>query len=310
MKKHLIFLLLSGVLFNCSCKKNNEQEIKISGAFALYPLAEKWKEEYTKLNPDVKIKIQAGGAGKGMADALAQQVDLGMVSRDVNPEELKQGAWHVAVTKDAVIPTISASNPYLNDILKKGITRKQFIELWIEGKPLSWGELAGKTAQDQVKVFKRSDAAGAAESWAKYLGKKQDDLKGTGVLGDPGLANAVMKDKFGIGFNNVVFVYDMKTKKPHDGIRVIPIDINENGTIDSEENFYDTIEQINAAIADGRYPSPPARELFFVSKGKPQKKAVIDFLTWIVNDGQNYVKEAGFITLSDEKINESRQKLK
>ena len=47
----------------------------MSGAFALYPLANKWAEEFQKIHPDVRFNISAGGAGKGMADALARAVD-------------------------------------------------------------------------------------------------------------------------------------------------------------------------------------------------------------------------------------------
>jgi len=311
----LLILAVTFVSCNSGSEKTQnggglEGEISISGAFALYPLAVKWAEEFEKINPNVRIDVQAGGAGKGMADALANQVSLGMVSRDINEEELKKGAWFIPVTKDAVIPTFNASNPYANEILQRGLTKKDFTELWVEGKIITWGQLLGKGKADEIKVYKRSDAAGAAESWAKYLGKKQDDLKGTGVFGDPGLANAVKKDVFGIGFNNVIYVYELTTKKPYEGVRVIPIDINENGKVDADENFYGTMDEINNAIATGKYPSPPARELFFVSKGKPQDKLVTEFLKWVLADGQKYVKEAGFINLDPEKIKEAQEKLK
>ena len=46
----------------------------------------------------------------------------------------------------------------------------------------------------------------------KYFNKKQDDLQGVGVFGDPGLASAVRKDVSGIGFNNIGYIYDAKTK--------------------------------------------------------------------------------------------------
>lgn len=41
----------------------------------------------------------------------------------------------------------------------------------------------------------RSDAAGAAETWAKYFGERQEDLKGIGIFGDPGLAQAIKEKK-------------------------------------------------------------------------------------------------------------------
>jgi hypothetical protein len=62
--------------------------INVSGAFALYPLMVKWADEYQKLHPKVKITVSAGGAGKGMTDALSGLVDIGRVSRDIAPEEI------------------------------------------------------------------------------------------------------------------------------------------------------------------------------------------------------------------------------
>ncbi len=52
-----------------------------------------------KMHPGVRIDISAGGAGKGMTDALAQVGDLGMVSRDVYPPEEEKGAVGFAVAK-------------------------------------------------------------------------------------------------------------------------------------------------------------------------------------------------------------------
>lgn len=314
---NVYFLLVLFLLMSCS-KSNKETNgsselkgsISVSGAFALYPLVVKWKEEFNKIHPDVRIDVQAGGAGKGIADALGGQVELGMVSRDLHEEEIKKGAWFIPVTKDAVLPTFNSSNPYASEILKRGITKETFIKLWIDGKPLTWGEIAGKPAKDQIKIYKRADAAGAAESWAKYLGKKQDDLKGVGVTGDPGLAQAVRGDVFGIGFNNVIYAYDINTKKPHQGVQIIPIDINSNGVIDPEESFYNSLDDINKAVAEGKYPSPPGRELYLISKGKPTNPLVIAFLQWILADGQKYVTEAGFVNLSQEKITEAKNKLK
>ncbi len=90
---------------------NLQGNITISGAFALYPLAVKWAEEFKKIHPNVKIDISAGGAGKGITDVLSSVSDIGLVSRDLNPSETKKGAYPFAVTRDAVIPTISEKNP-------------------------------------------------------------------------------------------------------------------------------------------------------------------------------------------------------
>ncbi len=311
MKK--IFILAASVAVLASCSNKSKQEtisstnteltgtIQLSGAFALYPMAVKWGEEFQKLHPRVKIDISGGGAGKGMTDALSGVVDIGMVSREVHPEEFEKGAFPIAVVKDAVIPTINAGNPELGSINKIGLTKKKAAKLWNQ-EIKTWGELLGTSSKTPVHVFTRSDACGAAETFAAWFGKKQENLKATAVFGDPGLAAAVQKDKVGIGYNNIAYAYDQKTKKPFEGLAIIPIDVNENGAIDPEENFYETTETLIKAINEGRYPSPPARELYLVTKGKPTKPEVHAFLEYVLTEGQQYAGETGYIGLSDEKL--------
>jgi len=287
----------------------SKETIKVSGAWALYPMMVKWAEEYQKIDSNVIIEVSAGGAGKGMADALAGLVDIGMVSREIYPEEIQKGAFYVVVTKDAVVATMNKDNPVLNDILTKGLTNQMFYNIYIAGNITTWGQVVSRLdVTDEIHVYTRSDACGAAETWAKYLGKKQEDLRGVGVYGDPGLLEAVRNDRLGIGFNNIGYAYDIQTKQQVEGIKVIPIDVNENGQVDSEENFYNTKNEIVEAIIQGVYPSPPARNLHLVTKGA-FTGAAKKFVKWILTGGQIYVEEAGYVPFSQDIINEQLNKL-
>lgn len=307
----LAAFVLSGASAGLAQTKVPAGRVSISGAWALYPMVVKWAEEFQKAYPQVKIDVQAGGAGKGIADAIAGMVDFGMVSRDVNPAEIEKGAFPIPVTKDAVVPMINVKNPCLADILSKGLTQKAFTNIWIDNTVETWQAVVGGKIPAPLHVYTRSDACGAAETWAAFLGKKrQEDLNGTAVYGDPGLAEAVQRDPLGIGFNNVNFAYDPKSLVPVAGLTVAPIDLDGNGKIDPSEQFYKTRDELTKAIAEGRYPSPPARDLYMVSKGVPANPAAGAFLRWILTDGQKFVPETGYIQLSQEKIKAGLEKLK
>lgn len=160
-----------------------------------------------------------------------------------------------------------------------------------------------------IHVYTRSDACGAAETWARYLGDyHQEDLNYTAVYGDPGLAEAVRKDPLGIGYNNLNYAYDMNTGTQIAGLRVVPIDINENGQIDADEDFYATKAELMQAIAMGRYPSPPARDLHLVTKNE-FTGLTKQFVAWVLREGQDYVGEVGYIALSAEKVADELAKL-
>ena len=315
MKTFISTLIVAAILVGLPVqshaqKKALEGQITLSGAFALYPLAVKWAEEFKKLHPKVKIDVSGGGAGKGITDALAKVVDLGMVSREIHPEEVKKGAWYVTVAKDAVVATINAKNPKIKELLAKGLTQETAYKLFITEQYKTWGQVLGNNSNIPVHLYIRSDACGAGETWAKYLGKKQEDLKGTAVFGDPGVDAAVQKDPIGLGYNNIAYAYDLKTKRPHAGILVFPIDVNNNGKVDGAENFYVTSSQLISAIAQGKYPSPPSRELYLVSNGKPTKPAVIAFLKYILTQGQKENVPNGYIGVSSSALKASIAKLK
>jgi len=197
----------------------------------------------------------------------------------------------------------------INEIMAQGITQDIFIKIYITGEITTWGQVVGKPEiTDEIHVYTRSDACGAAEVWAKYLGdKKQEDLQGIGVFGDPGLLEAVVKDPLGIGYNNLGYAFDSASGKPVAGSVAAPIDANENGQADAEE-YLETKEEAIEMVALNKFPSPPARALNLVTNGQPSG-LVADFIRWILTDGQQFVGEAGYVQLTAEQLAAELQKL-
>lgn len=292
---YLLFLALflvagcggrGGVRKGADGKEELSGYITVSGAFALYPLVIQWADEFHRLHPGVDIDVSAGGAGKGITDVLADQVDIGMVSRELKPQEVERGTVAFVVAKDAVVPTANVRHPMLKEWQRVGLSREMAKRLWLEG-------------QSNVHVYTRSDACGAAETWAAFLGVKQEDLKGTALFGDPGVAETLQKDVNGIGYNNIGYAYNDKTHRPTKGLAVIPIDVNGNGKIDADERFYDTMDDLMEAISDGRYPTPPSRNLYLVTAGKPKNPVVREFLRYVRTRGQRLNAPAGFVRISE-----------
>lgn len=284
--------------------------ITVSGAFALYPMMTRWAEEFQKIHPNVQFDISGGGAGKGMTDAISGAVDIGMVSRAIKPEEESQGAFHVGCVKDAVFPVVNEKNPVIAEIMAKGITKDTFSKIFVTGEIKTWGEVVGKPeVTDEIHLYTRSDASGASDVWAQFMGgKAQADLKGIGVNGDPGLLDAVIKDPLGIGYNNLGYAFDLSTGNLPAGAIVVPIDANKNGIADPDETL-STLVQASDAVATGKYPSPPGRVENLVTKGKPSG-LVQAFIIWTLTDGQKFVPEAGFVQLTPDLLAEALAKVK
>ena len=61
-----------------------------------------------------------------------------MFSREISDNELNKGVWFIALAKDAVFPTINIKNPDLDSLTKRGVTREELKNIFIDGNLLTW----------------------------------------------------------------------------------------------------------------------------------------------------------------------------
>lgn len=295
MKRSLILItclfILISLTFSCS-KKENKDTITLSGAFAIYPTAVEWGKAYEKINPNIKIEISAGGAGKGVSDCIGGLVDIGMVSRDPDPQELAKGIDAIPICHDGVFVLVNAKNTFVNDILSKGIKREIVKELYIDGKKLTFEEVLGKNdgGKTSMNVYTRSDSCGAAATFAKFLGNyKQENLNGVGINTDPQMINAVLNDINGISYANFSYVFT-RDGKIVDGVKIVPIDLNEDGTISSDEKI-DNLEDAKTLINKGVYPISRTNYFFVKKDARENVKKFIRFC--LSDDGTKILDEVG-----------------
>ncbi|WP_230867990.1 PstS family phosphate ABC transporter substrate-binding protein [Iocasia frigidifontis] len=307
----LILVLTSMVLSSCSSLQKEDSleqipTIRISGAWALYPMMVVWADEYQKTH-NVVIELAGGGAGKGISDVLNGQVDIGMVSRPIREEELEQEAFYIATVKDSVVAVVNEDNPVLMEIYEQGLSQEDLKKIFLK-ETVNWGEIVGKDMiDDQITVYGRADASGAAKVWASFLGDyTQSDLQDqadANFSGDQPVAAAVEDEKNAIGFTNLNYAYSIETGKFAEKIRPVPVDLNNNNRLNAEESFYDNRDMFIKSVSEGKYPSPPARRDYVVGKGSFTAE-VKEFIKWILTDGQKYVVENGYVKLANEELKE------
>ena len=317
--KSLVFSLIPFALL-CACVQgkreadaeetgNLQGSISVSGAFALYPLAVQWGNEFEELHPGVRVDVSAGGAGKGMTDVINGMVDFAMMSRDIYEEERARGAVDFIVGRDAVVADINAANPLIDQIRRRGITADDARKFWVTKAYRTWGDFLGTDDKHPVHVYTRSDACGAAQTWAAWFGATQEDLGGTAVYGDPGIAKAVQDDIWGIGFNNMAYAYDATAGVPLSGLAIPPVDLDGNGSISPDEDFYATKDALIGAIKKDLYPAPPCRNLYLVSNGIPRDSVVLAFLHYVLEGGQMLNEPSGYVSIGRESRRSAYAKL-
>lgn len=101
--------------------KNLSGKIVISGSSSVYPIVEKLKEEYEKLNPSIKIELQANDSSTGIEQTLSDISDIGMSSRELKNDE-NDKLNKIILAKDKIAIIVNKDNKINNinvDELKK-----------------------------------------------------------------------------------------------------------------------------------------------------------------------------------------------
>jgi len=279
--------------------------ISISGAFALAPMAKKLADDFMKLHQGIKIEIVETGTGKGLDALIEKKVQLAMLSRPLTDEEREAGIWVVPVAKDGVAPIVNQKNPYLDKLLTQGLSPDEFQKLFTAEKPVKWSDLLGTTGPDNVMVFARADESGAADMLARFLFKSSADFRGTKVTGDHEMIKAVQSNKMAIGFCNFSYAFNGENGERTDNIQVVPFDLDYDNDVDRKETPFENLEAAHRSVWLGFYPDMLCRELTFGSLGKPTDPAVIEFLRYVLTEGQEEIKNSGLCKLNDVYVKSS-----
>jgi len=296
------------------CFSGSSTDVDISGGVGPRMAVETWADLYNDEN-DVTFDVGGGGTGVGVSEVLENQVDIAMMGRTPDEEEIERGLFAVPMLIDTVVGTVNEDNPIIDEIQERGMSRETMEAIFTK-EIENWGDVYDDVdADENITVYGRSDASAAYQKWGDFLGGEDDahtenELEGLSDGnhdGDSAVADAIANNENGISLNNINYVYDLDSGDLEGAIRPIPLDQDGEG-LSEEEDFYANREEFLDAVEAGNYPMPPAREMFLASDGQFEDEAY-DFVEWVLTDGQEYVRESGYVPLEDERLEEAQQTL-
>jgi phosphate transport system substrate-binding protein len=262
---------------------NSRTTIRYSGTRLTYPLVEAWIKEFTKLHPQVEFRqIPRGEDASG--------ADIKILAYTLDKNNFKPDEQILIVSNYAQVPVTNSANPEVEKWKKTGVSDEQLQNLFFRKNTT-----AGAAGHNIVTVYTRDIPACATKSFAGHYGKETGEINGKPVSGDDrSLIEAVLKDTNGVTFNNLGFVYNLQTGKVKDGISVIPLDINGNGKLDENEQYYEDLQKLINAIEAGKIPQLSVDNVNFVFSKNPSP-ALSEFVDWVVTDGQKLNHQFGFL---------------
>jgi phosphate transport system substrate-binding protein len=294
-----------------------------AGATFPYPIYSKWFDVYRKANPNVQINYQSIGSGGGIRQILEGTVDFGASDGPMTDEQLAQAKvpiLHFPTVLGAVVATFNVPG-----IESLKLTPDALAGIFL-GRITSWNDPAlvkenpgvALPAQAIIPVH-RSDGSGTSyvftdylskvsPEWAKSVGKNTSVAwpVGLGGKGNEGVTGLVKQTPYAIGY--VELVYAVQNNLPYAEIRnrsgryVVPTLESVTAAAAAAQNMpADFRVSITDPAGPEAYPIASFTWLLIPSTITDAETghAIVQFLGWMLDEGQTYTKPLGYAPLPD-----------
>src|SRR5476649_2024051 len=325
--KRSAYLLL--VVLSLAAIAVAEGTLSINGAGATfpYPMYSKWFDEYHKKDADVEINYQSIGSGGGIKQVTEGTVDFGASDGPMNDTQLaefktKRGCdvLHFPTVLGADVPTYNI--PGVTGELN--FTPEALAGIFL-GKIAKWNDPEIAKANPGVKlpgsdivVIHRSEASGTTYIWVDYLAKVSPEWKtkvgvgsavswpvGLGGKGNEGVSGQIKQTENSIGY--VELIYAVQNKMSYGKVKnqagvFVKADLAgvTAAAAGAAANMPDDFRvSITNAPGKAAYPISSFTWLLIPSKiqDPAKKKAIKDFVTWMLGPGQKMSEALSYAPL-------------
>lgn len=185
--------VLLGLWLATNCAQPAAADVSISGSSTILPIVKKAADPFAA-KTGIRLRMEGGGSDRGIQDALAGKVDLGMVSRALHGDEAAQlHAYTIGYDGLAII--VNARN-FLAAIDKETVRRIY------AGDLANWRDVGG--ANVPIAVVHKEHGRSTRELFDRYFGLAGQELPSAFLIG-PNLASLlyVAADPHAIGYVSI-----------------------------------------------------------------------------------------------------------
>jgi glycine cleavage system H lipoate-binding protein/ABC-type phosphate transport system substrate-binding protein len=255
-------------------------------------IATAWVLAYKKANPDANLDL-ISGSSEMLELSLQTPGNIAIVSKAYFPDLNSKSNWNMIVGRDVLVPVMNPENPFLNQILKQGISPEAFARVFTNSENQQWGTLLNNQELKPVDCFMLNGTS-TKLFMSDFFKTDIQNLKVTEVQDANDFINIIKDNKYAIGFCSLSVLIDSGDKELINGISLIPIDINGNLKLDYFENIYNTSADFNRGLWIGKYPQELYSRIYAVTAIVPVKQQEVAFFDWILFQGQQFLPENGF----------------
>lgn len=291
--RHIFIMVLLAVFSSSHAADKPQKVITVTVPKFGSGLVETWIKKYTEAHPDVHVRIVERNKG---------QADWEFISDTPEGDSGKRIAY---VGRYALLPVTTTENPLYEELSRKRLDKKGLKDLFFQKDILQkvGHERERVSPYEGLTVYSGTGRISGANAFASYFGCQASQFRGKRIAGDDlYLLTAINKDHTGITFNNLAYIFDLQNRRLKPRLFLIPLDVKreqrdvlDNGNLDETLQL---LENNDVALI-------PLSKVGFTYN---DRASVVDFLRWIVCEGQQYNHRFGFLTL-DEKSAREEQRL-
>ncbi len=295
-----------------------------AGATFPYPIYSKWFNQYHQQHPDIEINYQSIGSGGGIRQVTAGTVDFGASDGPMTDQQLADAKFkilHLPTVLGAVVPAYNI--PGVKGELK--FTPDVIAGIYL-GKITSWNDPAiGKVNPDvslpnqPIVVVHRSDGSGTTYIFTDYLSKVSAEWRdsigkgtsvrwpvGLGAKGNEGVAGMVRQMDGAFGY--VELIYALQNNITFGSVKNVAgtfvkasLDSTTAAAASMKSMPADFRVSITNAPGKDAYPIASFTWLLIPAdwKDKNKQKIIVDFLNWMLDQGQTMTADLNYAPLPD-----------
>ena len=296
-----LFAIISAVSAQLTSVTDNtaqQEVINFKSVRFANALVERWMCEYSKICPEIAMSFAGRDANEHSIEIAPVGLRKGNTRQDLTTT--------VSFGRFAVLPISGKDNVFADDFRKRKLNEKRIKELFFEKDILDRIDEPNKKNSLDVTVYSAANANSVSHLFAGHFGYEASSLKGKRIAGDDIFLNsAVLKDEKGVSFNNLNYIYNVETRTLNDGIVTLPLDVRkEFAEILNLQNLDETIALLESRSID----LIPVAELAFVLP-KDSSPAILQFVEWALSQGQDYIRQFGFLRLDESTITQQQEQI-
>lgn len=215
---------------------------------------------------------------------------------------------HFSIAKVAILPVAKSNAPIVQELNKKGLDESRLKALYFD----DFLESTGKDDFSKIphQVYTRLGDTGIPAIFAQAFGYETSSIKGNGIGGnDFHVLNAMKGDDTAVSFNALNILFDTQTRLALSEFTIIPVDLNGNGKVSDDELFYQDLDAVLGklqSLTPKDIKNIPIAELQIVVNVKETNQETLNFLNWILENGQNSLSKYGFLQPDTKTLEKER----